>query len=217
MSKILLILISLVIFAAAAAAQTGDKYKKAEFFAGYSNGQIDTGPEPELGFDDLVDERETFNGFNVAGVYNISRYVGLKADVSGHFKSQQFHLPFPNGTGTPVIGSFDTDSSLYNFLGGIQVKNNSTGRSVKPFAHALVGVGVNRIKVTNASCPAPANCTAIVGSASDRGLAAAFGGGVDIRLNGHIDFRVVQVDYNPVRIDGGTQQNFRFSIGLVFR
>ena len=32
----------------------------------------------------------------------------------------------------------DNDSRLYNFLGGIQVKNNSTERRLKPFAHALV-------------------------------------------------------------------------------
>ena len=33
----------------------------------------------------------------------------------------------------------------------------------------------------------------------------------------HIDFRVVQMDYNPVRLDGMTLQNVRLGIGLVFR
>jgi hypothetical protein len=59
-------------------------------------------------------------------------------------------------------------------------------------------------------------CAGIV-SGSETGLAGAFGGGLDIKLNDHIDFRLIQVDYNPIKFNGGVQQNVRIGIGFVFK
>lgn len=69
----------------------------------------------------------------------------------------------------------------------------------------------------------------------DAGFAAAFGGGLDVRLNDRIDIRVIQIDYNPMRFDFSdfgaigvpgtptplgdpkrTLHNFRIGIGIVF-
>lgn len=50
---------------------------------------------------------------------------------------------------------------------------------------------------------------------SDTGLAAALGGGLDIRLNKRLDLRAIQVDYNPTRLFGSTQHNIRIGIGIV--
>src|ERR1044071_123371 len=83
------ILIGTIIFTCASIAAAQDDYKKFEFFAGYSHNRIDTGigdEDPEL--DDIFDEREGFHGFNTSVTGNISRYFGLKADFSGHFKSR---------------------------------------------------------------------------------------------------------------------------------
>src|ERR1044071_9678341 len=108
-------------------AQSGDDYNKVEFFGGFSHNRVDTGisdEDPDL--DDFVDEREGFNGFNTSITGNLSRYVGLKGDFSFHRKS------FSETIGT--VGA-DVDADLFNFLGGVQIKDNSKETKVKPFAH----------------------------------------------------------------------------------
>lgn len=202
-----------------ASAQTSsDGYKKGELFVGYSNGQIDTGlgdfDDDGLGLD--LGDRETFHGFNVSGVYNVSKYFGLKADVSGVYSNRgfAFNVPTPSG-GTGSIG-FETKSSLYNFLGGVQVKNNSKSGRLKPFAHALVGAAHTRVKISGLGCSVGVDCTGIEGG-SETNFAGAFGGGLDVRLSNRVQIRLVQVDYNPIWFEGGGRQNnIRLGFGLVF-
>jgi hypothetical protein len=208
----MLISMLMVACASIAAAQSND-YKKFEVFAGYSHNRVDTGlGDADPDFDDFIDEREGFHGFNVSATGNVTRYLGFKSDFSGHFKSQT--VPF--GT---IANAVDIESRVYNFLGGIQVKNNSTDVTFKPFAHALVGGGHVRAKVdiSNDVCVAifPSPCPGDF-TESETGFAGAFGGGIDIRASDRIDIRVIQVDYNPMRISGSTLHNFRIGVGIVF-
>lgn len=198
--------------ASIAAAQAND-YKKFEVFGGYSHNRVDTGigdDDPSLR--DIIDEREGFHGFNVSATGNVTRYLGFKFDFSGHFKDRS--VPF--GT---IANAVDIDSRIYNFLGGVQVKNNSTDVTFKPFAHALVGGGHvrARVNISNDVCIAiaPSPCP-VDFTESETGFAAAFGGGIDIRASDKIDIRVIQIDYNPMRISGSTLHNFRFGVGIVF-
>lgn len=220
MKKIFLAFCLTAISGLAAFAQTTDEYKKSEFYVGYSNGQVDTGFDAEAGdtneIEEFFDERETFNGFEVAGVYNFSRYVGLKGDVSGTYKNQSISTTIPVNGGTATF-SADTKNSLYNFLGGVQIKDNANEGRFKPFAHALVGAGHARIKVENTVCPTGFDCAGFEDTITRTGVAGAFGGGIDIRINDKFDFRAVQVDYNPIRLDGQTQHNVRLGIGLVIK
>ncbi|MDQ3798153.1 MAG: hypothetical protein M3384_01775 [Acidobacteriota bacterium] len=212
MNKLILAFCLTIISSVFAFAQTTD-YKKSEFFIGYSNGQVDTGANRENGLDEFFQDRESFHGFNASGVVNVNRYVGIKGDVSGTYRNDDLSFPV---TGSNNNISFSAKSSLYNFLGGIQVKDNATTSRLKPFAHALVGAGHGRVRINNVSCPAGVDCSDLT-SGSETGLAGAFGGGLDVRVNDNIDFRVVKVDYNPIRFDGGTQHNVRFGIGVVFK
>lgn len=212
MLKILLTGLMILTCASLAAAQSND-YKKFEFFAGYSHNRVDTGiadDDPDLG--DIINEREGFHGFNAAITGNITRYVGLKFDVSGHFKSQTF----PLGS---IQNAVELDSRLYNFLGGIQVKNNSSDVTFKPFVHALAGVAHtrNRVDIDNVGCITifPSPCP-FPQTLNETGFAAAFGGGIDIRASDRVDIRVIQVDYNPTRLFDSTQHNFRIGVGIVF-
>jgi hypothetical protein len=203
------ILTGLVIFACASlVAAQSDDYKKFEFFAGYSHNRIDPGFEGS----DFIDGREGFNGFNTSVTGNISRYVGFKFDFSGHYKSHS--IPF--GT---ISRAVDIDSRIYHYLGGIQVKDNSSEKTFKPFAHALVGAAHarNRVDISNDLCNAisPALCP-IDFTETETALAGAFGGGIDIRVSNRIDVRVIQIDYNPTRFFNSTQHNFRFGVGIVF-
>lgn len=215
MKKFLLALGVFALSGVGAFAQTDD-YKKGEVFVGYSHQRVDMGVSGEDNLGDFISEREGFNGFNVSGVYNVSRYVGLKADVSGAYKGRSYSIALP-GTVPQVGASFDTDMSLYNFLGGVQFKDNSSDARVKPFAHMLAGAGHGRLKISNVNCTSAPACAGIAGTSSETGLAGAFGGGIDIKLSNRVDFRAIQVDYNPMRLDGQTTHNVRFGIGLVFR
>jgi outer membrane protein with beta-barrel domain len=198
----MLIVITITACASIVAAQSD--YKKFEFFGGYSHNRVDTGVAVPG-----IDEREGFNGFEASATGNLSRYFGLKFDFSAHFKSKSF--PINNQPGV------DVDSRLMNFLGGIQIKDNASESTFKPFAHALVGAahGRNRVEFNNVVCIQifPSPCTNF--TQSETGFAGAFGGGLDIRANDRIDIRVIQIDYNPTRLFDSTQHNFRIGVGVV--
>jgi len=207
------ILIGTIILACASIAAAQSDYKKFEFFGGYSHNRVDTGlgdEEPALA--DIINEREGFNGFEVSATGNLSRYLGIKGDFSGHFKNKNFQIPGLPGS------NLDIDSRLFNFLGGVQIKDNSTEGTFKPFAHALAGVAHarNSVDFNDVVCVAivPSPCSPF--TQSETGFAAAFGGGLDIRASDRISIRAIQVDYNPTRLFDSTQHNFRIGVGIVF-
>jgi opacity protein-like surface antigen len=219
MKKLLALISALILISTISFAQTGD-YKKGEVFLGYSNGQVDTGLDSEelngIFRDNVFDN---FNGFNVSGVYNLNRYFGVKADVSGTYNKTEFRQSFNAGGGSTVSLGVDAKTSLYNFLGGVQVKDNSNSGRFKPFAHALVGAGHFRARVSNFTCTPAAFCPPVDipdETVSETGLAGAFGGGIDIRLTNRVQIRAIQIDYNPIRADGATSHNLRFGFGIVF-
>ncbi len=200
-----------------ATAQSPGDINKGEFYLGYSNGQVDTGIDSDDSAQDFLRNRANFHGFEVAGVYNVSRYVGLKGDVSGTYNSTQFTFPVVTGPVTQTV-TFDTSNSLYNFLGGVQIKDNASTGRVKPFAHVLVGAGHARTKIDNLSCVSTPNINCgELARFSQTGLAGAFGGGLDVRLNDRVDLRAFQVDYNPMKFDGRVDHNIRLGIGFVIK
>lgn len=211
MRKPLFLAILIVACASMAFAQSTD-YNKVEFYGGFSHNRVDTGiddSEPELS--DVINEREGFNGFNTSITGNFSRYFGLKGDFSGHFKNKTS----PVGT-----AQVDVDSSVFNLLGGVQVKDNAKDTRFKPFAHALIGAARvrNKVNFSNDFCVAvfPSPCP-VDFTDTDTGLAGAFGGGLDIRASDRIDIRAIQFDYNPTRVFDATQHNFRIGVGIVIR
>ena len=194
-----------------------DDHKKGEFFVGYSNGQIDTGVDTGDSPLDVLRERENFNGINVAGVYNVSRWFGVKGDISATFNKTDFSTTVVGPGGSNTI-SAETNNSLYNFLAGVQVKDNSNEGTFKPFAHGLVGAAHARTKVNNFTCTG-LDCPDLdtpEETFSDTGFGAVIGGGIDFRLNNRVQIRAIQVDYNPTRIGGEWQNNLRIGAGIVF-
>lgn len=200
MKKLITALCLTVITSVCAFAQTsGDEYNKNEFFVGFSHQQVDRG------------DYDSFNGANVSYVRNVNRYVGIKGDVSGAFKNEEFSGSFTSPTGTGTFRS-ENKNSLYNFLGGVQVKDNASEARFKPFGHALAGVAHYRNKFENTT-----NGVNFDGTFHDTGFAVAVGGGLDIKINDRFDFRAIQADYNPIRINNEWSNNFRFGIGLVIK
>ena len=175
--------------------------------------------------------RARLHGFNGSAVYNFSKYVGAKIEISGNYRSNDVQtgtiplvvpcqLPLGPCTGTTIqnpntyralivysSATSRTDQSHYNYLGGIQIKNNSKEKRFKPFAHALAGVSRQTVKLRdftdNGNTFERANdARKIFGTdkISNTGFTMQFGGGIDVRLSKRIDIRVIQVDYNPVKI-----------------
>ncbi len=207
-----------------------DDYKKYEFFGGYSALRIDNlaGDTSSPAINDVLGEKQTLRGFNLAAGYNFHKYVGAKFDYSIHFREDNFSRPLGSGT---------VDTTLQNILGGIQVKNNSEdGPTFKPFGHALFGVAVQKVDVDSAQLPQLFGISDF--HTNETSFAMAFGGGLDLKLNNRFDIRVVQVDWNiinrgdqqtgivlaptplqtvgsPFVIPGTRQDNLRLGIGIV--
>ena len=204
-------------------AQSAGNYDRYNIFAGFSHNRVETNVEDSI---DFIDNRRGFNGFNTSVTGNISRHVGLKFDFSAHYNSDRIRanstILCPNPPCQTATVDFELRTSLYNFLGGVQLRDNAKGARIRPFAHVLVGAAHLRSRVDEESNNRP--CLLSVGvicpgnfNDSDTGFAAAFGGGLDVRFSDRMDLRAVQFDYNPVRIDGAARHNFRIGIGIVFR
>ena len=207
-----------------------DDYKKFEFFGGYSALFVDNlaGDTGSFAVDDVLGEKQTLRGFNLAANYNFHKYVGAKFDYSIHFREDNFNRPAGSGT---------VDTTLQNILGGIQVKNNEEdGPRFKPFGHALFGIAVQKLDVDSPNLPAVFGISDF--HTNETSFAMAFGGGLDIKINKRFDVRVVQIDWNiinrgdqqtgivlaptpfqtvgtPFVIPGMRQDNLRLGVGIV--
>jgi opacity protein-like surface antigen len=225
-----LVVLATLILISATAALAQDDYKKYEFFAGYSALYLDNlaGDTSSPAVNDVLGEKQNLRGFNLAAGYNFHKYVGAKFDYSLHLREDNFTRPAGSGT---------IDTTLQNFLGGIQVKNfMNDGPRFKPFGHALFGVAVQKVDVDSPNLPALFGISDF--STKETSFSMAFGGGLDIKLNERFDLRVVQVDWNiinrgdqqtgivlvptpfqtvgqPFVIPGTRHDNLRLGIGIV--
>src|SRR5688500_2117956 len=137
----------LFIFAPPVSAQSGE-YKRWEFFGGYSALSFDNlGDDTDNAvINDVLGEKNTLRGFNLAVTHNFHKYFGAKFDYSLHLREDNF---------SRLAGSGTIDTTVHNFLGGIQIKNNTEdGPVFKPFAHALFGVANQKIDLDSPQLPA---------------------------------------------------------------
>ena len=187
---------------------TDEEYNKNEFYGGFSHQQVGAG------------SRRNLNGFEGSYTRNFNRWFGIRGTISGAYESTTVRGTLNNPAGGTFDFQQDFNRSVHNFLGGVQIKDNASKARFKPFGFALGGVAVNRTQFKNLACTS--NCPTtppLITNATftDTGLAGAFGGGLDIKINDKIDFRAIQVDYNPIYSNSRVDNNFRFGIGIVFK
>lgn len=133
------------------------------------------------------DGGENANGWNVAGTVNLNHWFGVTADFSGAYFSE-----------------FGADFHNYTYTFGPTVAFRGAPL-VTPFAHALFGGATASAGVEGVSV-------------SQNGFAAIIGGGVDVKVSPHLAVRPVQFDWMSLHSDGGSSNNnFRYSAGIVFR
>jgi opacity protein-like surface antigen len=134
------------------------------------------------------------NGWNIAGTAFFHRYLGLTADFSGTY-------------GTPNFQGVGVSTHLYTYMFGPELRA-ANGSKIVPFAHVLFG---------GAHISGSVSSGGVSVSTSDSGFAWAAGGGLDYKALPHIALRVGQFDFLQTHISSNTQNNFRYSGGIVIR
>jgi opacity protein-like surface antigen len=130
------------------------------------------------------------NGWNASASGFFSRNLGVTADFSGSY-------------GTPSVLAVGVKTNFYTFLFGPTVRVPNSSR-LTPFAHVLFGGG--RI-----------SGSAFGLSASSTDFTWAAGGGVDVNLSRNFAIRLGQADFLQTRVSGSSQNNFRYSTGIVLK
>jgi Outer membrane protein beta-barrel domain len=139
-------------------------------------------------------DRANTNGWEASVEGKMLPWVGIVVDFSNHYGSQNF--PFPCAPGP--CGRVNADVTERNILFGPRV-SVSAGK-FRPFAEALFGAGHVNVHHLN----------------TDTSFATALGGGIDYKLLPVLGWRL-QGDYIQTRFFGTTQDNVRFSTGIVVR
>ena len=173
---VLLFLISSV-FAAAQVPTSGN------VFFGYSYYNANVGGQ-----------RGSLNGWNGSVEGKFLPFIGVVADFSGYYGSQNF-TACPVAIGPCVGGT--TNFTEPNYLFGPRA-SFSIGK-IRPFAEVMIGAGHVHVN----------------GGNSDTSFATAVGGGLDYKFFHLLGFRV-EGDYIHTDLFNIPQNNVRISTGLAF-
>ncbi|MEW6208485.1 MAG: outer membrane beta-barrel protein [Acidobacteriota bacterium] len=199
MRKTIVIACTMIFLSASA---YGQETPKAELFGGYSYLHTDGGGD--------------LHGWNGSIAVNLNKWFGVVADFSGHYDSNtsSFSSSFIPGLPT-VSGRIEADTNIHNFLFGPRFSYRKK-ESVTPFAHALIGFSRAHVE-GSFTTTTDSGTVSFDFSENDTAFAAAFGGGLDVKLSDSLALRLVQADYLLTRFGGFTEHNARISTGLVFR
>jgi opacity protein-like surface antigen len=178
--RITAIVFTLILLAGAASAQVPTS---GNIFFGYSYYHTNLSG---------IDSANT-NGWDGSLEGKVLPWVGIVADITGHYGSQNFPASCPGGGCT-----INANVAEHNVLFGPRV-SVSLGK-IRPFAEVMIGVGhVNANQ-----------------GGSDTSFASAIGGGIDYKLFKPIAWRF-EGDYVHTSFFGTGQNNLQLSTGIVFR
>jgi hypothetical protein len=138
----------------------------------------------------------TLNGWEGSLEGNLVPGVGIVADLSGHYGSQNFPTICPVFAGPCPAGNLKVNE--HNALFGPRLSVSVA--KIRPFAEVLIGVG----HVSGQS------------AGSDTSFATEVGDGFDYHLFPLLAWRV-EGDYVTTRFFSATQNNLQLSTGIVFR
>jgi opacity protein-like surface antigen len=151
---------------------------------------------------------ELYGGYNYlaqnssAGDFTSLNGWATGAEV-GFAKLKHFSLAarFTGGYANQAISSMSQNLHQYTYLAGPRLSQRRS--RVRVFEHAMFGA---------------AQLKGRIGEQSDSASSFAFalGAGADIRLNKHFMFRPAQFDYVLTRFTSSTQNNLRYSSGVVY-
>jgi opacity protein-like surface antigen len=130
-----------------------------------------------------------FNGWNVGGAFKVLGPLALAADFSD------------------TSGSFQgAHTHLKTYLAGPQLRFPGP---ISPFAHFLLG-GAHESTTSSTGLVTTASPTS-------NAFATTLGGGLDLKVLPFISVRPIQIDYLLTHFNSKTQNQFRYSAGIVLR
>jgi len=139
------------------------------------------------------DQAELFGGFSYLR-FNSPPGVNQNGwQLGGQYKFRDWV-----GGVADFAGNYGSGASTYTYLFGPQISMPSS--RVSPFGHLLLGgahFGAGRI--------------------GESSFSMALGGGIDVHITDQVFWRAAQLDYLLTEFGGASQNNFRFSTGVVFR
>ena len=128
------------------------------------------------------------NGWNASFTGYFNDYFGATMDFSGSY-------------GTPDVLGLGISTKVHSFMGGPAVRYPNASKFT-PFGHLLLGGG-------------HVSASALGVSEKESDFAWAVGGGIDARINGRFSLRLGQLDFLQSRFLSDTQNNVRYSAGIV--
>jgi hypothetical protein len=172
----------------------------------------------------------SLNGGGGTFVYNINRWIGIKADLQGYGShgTSSFLIP-PGNPVLPKGGAFSVSGNLFTYTFGPEVKLRA-GR-FNPYFQTLFGAAHSNVykNLDSAICVSQpivggsSTCatTSAFRNPSSNAFAMVLGGGIDITLTKMVTFRAGEIDYLLTRFGTsnfsvGNQNGLRVVTGFVF-
>ena len=143
----------------------------------------------------FVTAHPNLNGYEFSATYKLKPWLGATGDFSGHYGTVASH----------------SSAHVQTFLFGPEV---SLPAKVSPFAHLLFGGAHESI---GSRIGGLGGFSASILPSSGNSFATALGAGIDLSLTRFISVRPVQVDYLLTRAYSSTQNQPRFSAGVLLR
>jgi opacity protein-like surface antigen len=143
-------------------------------------------------------DRPNLQGWEGSLEGKLAPFFGIVTDFSGHYGSQSYVVPTPNGLETLSITGHE-----YEVLFGPRV-SVPIGK-ITPFGEFMVGLA--HISTGGSG---------VAGSPSNTSFATAVGGGIDYKIFRPVALRV-EGDYIRTNFFSTSQNNIRLSTGIVIR
>jgi Outer membrane protein beta-barrel domain len=139
----------------------------------------------------FVQAREGVSGWNGSLSWNTTHNLGFVGEFSGFL-------------GTPSLGGTSVKTRYYSFLGGPKITHHNGTDKVEIFVHQLFGTS-------------HATLASGTRSLTTSGFSLVAGVGMDYVIRRHIAIRPFQFDYAISQLAPHSQNQFRFSAGIVVR
>lgn len=123
------------------------------------------------------------------------------SNLQGANGSLTYNLTPSFGVTAEVAGQYGEQLQVAGWMVGPQVYHHFLGADF--FAHGLFGQSQTKVKIGT--------------EVTNTGRALAGGGSIDIPISARFSIRAIQADFINTQTFGASQNNLRFSTGLVFR
>lgn len=225
----------------------GQSYPKVTYYGGYANAlqhrnsgtfvvseggdEFSFEPCSSDGADALganlqhsICNRNDAHGIDASVKYNLSRMIGIRADVSALRGTTRAADTFGDGADAHTDTNVIRNRTLMA-VAGIELADNAAPRW-RPFAHVLAGLARQKSDDTQTSTGG----FDFTLHDSVTGFAMKIGAGIDLPVTSHVDIRAIEVDYVPVfaggrrtpgnadfdqSVRGKTANNIMFGFGIV--